>query len=135
MERKVVIVIVTLITTIMWYSTESDSAVVRSSQEFSEAIEEMLRSTVIDNVRDLRSTDLEERNGTRHICQGNPCGWAIYTKFTRRFEYFMRNTCECPDYSYKCVHTEDDLSVSAYVYRCRQNTTSNDTEAPPEDTN
>ncbi|XP_047362507.1 uncharacterized protein LOC124954120 isoform X3 [Vespa velutina] len=92
MERKVVIVIVTLITTIMWYSTESDSAVVRSSQEFSEAMEEMLRSTVINKVRDLRSTDLEERNGTRHICQGNPCGWAIYTKFTRRFEYFMRNT-------------------------------------------
>jgi len=39
-------------------------------------------------------------------------------------------SCECPDESYKCVRVGDDLSASAYVYRCRQNTTAEDIESP-----
>lgn len=42
-------------------------------------------------------------------------------------------SCECPDKSYKCVRVGDDLSASAYVYRCRQNTTADDIESPEED--
>ncbi|GAB0100581.1 uncharacterized protein DMENIID0001_166400 [Sergentomyia squamirostris] len=54
------------------------------------------------------------------ICQNNsPCGWGIYTPFTRIVEYFMKNTCVCEEHK-QCVRTDDDLSVSAYVYRCRE---------------
>lgn len=42
-------------------------------------------------------------------------------------------SCECPE-SYKCVRAGDDLSASAYVHRCRQNTTADDIEFP-EDAN
>lgn len=131
MEHKVVVIFVTLLATAMWCAKESDSAVVRSSQEFSEALQEMLRSTVLGTVREIRSTE-GEGNGTRYMCQGNPCGWAIYKKFTRQVEYFMKNTCECPDYSYKCLHAEDDLSASAYVFRCQQNSTASDTNMLPD---
>ncbi|XP_053688075.1 uncharacterized protein LOC128737462 [Sabethes cyaneus] len=48
-----------------------------------------------------------------------PCGWAIYKPFTRTIENYMRNTCNCPD-GLKCVRIDDDLSISAYVYRCRK---------------
>ncbi|XP_055694039.1 uncharacterized protein LOC129796270 [Lutzomyia longipalpis] len=52
-------------------------------------------------------------------CQNNsPCGWGIYTPFTRQVDYFMKNTCVCEEHK-QCVRTDDDLSVSAYVYRCR----------------
>ncbi|PSN52312.1 hypothetical protein C0J52_08532 [Blattella germanica] len=51
-----------------------------------------------------------------------PCGWAVYIPFTRRVDYFMKNTCECPQ-GKVCLRTDDDLSVSAYVYRCHVDTT------------
>ncbi|XP_034247332.1 uncharacterized protein LOC117649057 isoform X2 [Thrips palmi] len=53
------------------------------------------------------------------VCHSTtPCGWAVYVPFTRRVDYFMKNTCECPK-DRECLRTDDDLSVSAYVYRCR----------------
>ncbi|XP_031622472.1 uncharacterized protein LOC116340238 [Contarinia nasturtii] len=57
------------------------------------------------------------------ICQENtPCGWAVYTPFTRKVDYFMKNTCVCPtENNVVCLKTDDDLSVSAFVYRCRPN--------------
>lgn len=50
-----------------------------------------------------------------------PCGWAVYVPFTRRVDYFMKNTCECPQ-GKACLRSHDDLSVSAYVYRCHVDT-------------
>nr|CAD7411635.1 unnamed protein product [Timema cristinae] len=54
-----------------------------------------------------------------------PCGWLVYVPFTRRADYFMKNTCECPK-GMSCLRTDDDLSVSAYVYRCRTESSTND---------
>ncbi|KAK7872333.1 hypothetical protein R5R35_002781 [Gryllus longicercus] len=64
------------------------------------------------------------------ICHSStPCGWAVYVPFTRRVDYFMKNTCDCPK-GKMCLRTDDDLSVSAYVYRCRAPThTTSTTEA------
>lgn len=57
--------------------------------------------------------------GEQKVCHSTtPCGWAVYVPFTRRVDYFMKNTCECPK-DRECLRTDDDLSVSAYVYRCR----------------
>ncbi|KAK3928526.1 Anaphase-promoting complex subunit 10 [Frankliniella fusca] len=57
--------------------------------------------------------------GELKVCHSTtPCGWAVYVPFTRRVDYFMKNTCECPK-DRECLRTDDDLSVSAYVYRCR----------------
>ncbi|KAL0117168.1 hypothetical protein PUN28_010188 [Cardiocondyla obscurior] len=86
--------------------------------------------------------DSDEENGgkedeERRICYNAPCGWVVYNPQTRDIEYFMKNPCVCPDESYKCVRAGEDLSASAYVYRCRQNTTADDIESPtsPDDGN
>ncbi|XP_025197226.1 uncharacterized protein LOC112596004 [Melanaphis sacchari] len=55
---------------------------------------------------------------TKECHQNTPCGWAIYIPFTRRIDYFMKNTCICNS-SLACLKTDDDLSVNAYVYRCK----------------
>ncbi|XP_069677691.1 uncharacterized protein [Periplaneta americana] len=60
-----------------------------------------------------------------------PCGWAVYVPFTRRVDYFMKNTCECPQ-GKACIRSEDDLSVSAYVYRCQADTSEQGDGAEPQ---
>ncbi|KAL6430070.1 hypothetical protein ACFW04_007694 [Cataglyphis niger] len=86
------------------------------------------------HTRISRSTEnSDEEDAPVRYCN-SACGWAVYHPYMRTIEYFMRNTCECPDKSYKCVRSGDDLSASAYVYRCRQNTTANEIEFP-EDAN
>ncbi|KAF0771976.1 Uncharacterized protein FWK35_00001540 [Aphis craccivora] len=55
---------------------------------------------------------------TKECHQNTPCGWAIYVPFTRRIDYFMKNTCICNP-NLACLKTDDDLSVNAYVYRCK----------------
>ncbi|XP_054285733.1 uncharacterized protein LOC129002155 [Macrosteles quadrilineatus] len=70
--------------------------------------------------------------GGAKICHSRtPCGWAVYIPFTRTVDYFMKNTCVCPK-NKVCLRTDDDLSVSAYVYRCRvdANPAEADTEPP-----
>ncbi|XP_049863263.1 uncharacterized protein LOC126356328 [Schistocerca gregaria] len=65
--------------------------------------------------------DVDESTNENHVkmCHAStPCGWAVYVPYTRRVDYFMKNTCECPK-GKTCTRTDDDLSVSAYVYRCR----------------
>uniref|UniRef100_A0A182P021 Uncharacterized protein n=1 Tax=Anopheles epiroticus TaxID=199890 RepID=A0A182P021_9DIPT len=53
-------------------------------------------------------------------CEGNtPCGWAVYVPSTRAIDNFMKNTCDCEKLK-QCVRTDDDVSISAYVYRCRE---------------
>lgn len=85
-------------------------------------------------IRVLRSSEEINSNESlsKRICLHMPCGWAVYHKHTRNVEYFMKNACECEDQSYKCVRSGDDLSASAYVYRCRQNTTPEDIVSPEE---
>lgn len=53
-----------------------------------------------------------------HCSQDTPCGWAVYTRFTRVVDYFMKNTCTC-EAGRECIRVDDDVSVSAYVYKCR----------------
>ncbi|KAG8230295.1 hypothetical protein J437_LFUL017776 [Ladona fulva] len=53
-----------------------------------------------------------------------PCGWAVYLAHNRREVYFVQNTCEC-EKDKECLRAEDDLSVSAYIYRCRGDSKSN----------
>ncbi|KYN39991.1 hypothetical protein ALC56_05759 [Trachymyrmex septentrionalis] len=121
-----IFLVVTLAVT-LFYPTLIDTAVVRSEKQLQRVL---LRD--FTNVRIPRATeDSDEENAPRRICpNAHPCGWAVYNPYTRNIEYFMRNTCECPDESYKCVRVGDDLSASAYVYRCRQNTTAEDIESP-----
>lgn len=55
------------------------------------------------------------------ICHGRtPCGWAVYTPFVREIEQFIKNRCVCPSHLF-CTRSNDNLSVSAYVYRCTEN--------------
>ncbi|XP_015515013.1 uncharacterized protein [Neodiprion pinetum] len=76
-----------------------------------------------ESIRERRSNF----EGTCH--HWAPCGWAVYEPFTRRVEYFLKNTCSCQT-SHKCIRTDDDLSISAYVYRCRSNVSATDIESP-----
>ncbi|KYM94388.1 PREDICTED: uncharacterized protein LOC108781223 [Cyphomyrmex costatus] len=120
-----IFVVVTLAVTLC-YPALIDTAVVRSEKQLQRLL---LRD--FTNVRSPRATeDSDEENASKRICHNAPCGWAVYNPYTRNIEYFMRNTCECSDESYKCVRVGDDLSASAYVYRCRQNTTAEDIESP-----
>ncbi|XP_029671088.1 uncharacterized protein LOC115240208 [Formica exsecta] len=126
------IVIVMLVVTI-YYPVLIDTAVVRS-----ETLDEQLLLRALSgprNTRISRSTEnSDEADAPIRYCYNSACGWAVYHPYMRSIEYFMKNTCDCPDTSYKCVRSGDDLSASAYVYRCRQNTTADDIEFP-EDAN
>ncbi|KYN12811.1 PREDICTED: uncharacterized protein LOC108767018 [Trachymyrmex cornetzi] len=121
-----IFLVVTLAVTLCYPALIDTAAVVRSEKQLQRVL---LRD--LTNVRIPRATeDSDEENAPRRICHNAPCGWVVYNPYTRNIEYFMRNTCECPDESYKCVRVGDDLSASAYVYRCRQNTTAEDIESP-----
>ncbi|XP_018570615.1 uncharacterized protein LOC108910492 [Anoplophora glabripennis] len=61
----------------------------------------------------------ETSNQEAESCSGRtPCGWAIYNRTTRYIEYFMKNRCFC-DNEKKCLRDDDDISIAAYVYRCK----------------
>ncbi|GIY15909.1 uncharacterized protein CEXT_553191 [Caerostris extrusa] len=47
-----------------------------------------------------------------------PCGWEVYRPFMRTVEYFIPSPCECQEGTH-CVRVYDDISISAYVHRCR----------------
>lgn len=82
----------------------------------SSQVSEQAATFVQPLVRLPRSTDTEQEEK----CSDNTaCGWAVYKPFTRSIENYMRNTCSCPEPT-KCVRTDDDLSISAFVYRCRK---------------
>lgn len=57
-----------------------------------------------------------------------PCGWAVYIPATRRVDYFMKNTCSCKSDKI-CLKVDDDLSVSAYVYKCMERSLSTENDA------
>ncbi|VVC28243.1 Hypothetical protein CINCED_3A020351 [Cinara cedri] len=67
------------------------------------------------------------------MCSPNsPCGWAIYVPFSRRIDYFMKNTCECKN-TQSCLKSDDDLSINAYVYRCKPKPAVTTTDVMPSD--
>ncbi|XP_022161505.1 uncharacterized protein LOC111027435 [Myzus persicae] len=75
-------------------------------------------AAAVHNRRSI-ATATESTTGPVKEChQNTPCGWAIYVPFTRRIDYFMKNTCICNS-NLACLKTDDDLSVNAYVYRCK----------------
>ncbi|XP_046678701.1 uncharacterized protein LOC124366305 [Homalodisca vitripennis] len=81
--------------------------------------------------RAVSSESTSNSSDDKECHPANPCGWAVYIPFTRTVDYFMKNTCVCPK-GKSCLRTDDDLSVSAYVYRCRveANPSESDTEPP-----
>ncbi|XP_066583988.1 uncharacterized protein [Prorops nasuta] len=132
--RQIRLLLSIIVVAAFWYATLTDTAAVRS-----EILARKIRRSLGDASGEIsRIRRAVETGGgdaqNKRICYNMPCGWAVYVPFTRSVDYFMKNTCECPDKTFKCVRTGDDLSVSAYVYRCRQNTTADDIESP-EDVN
>lgn len=75
-------------------------------------------SAAVFNKRSIASATESTTVPIKECHQNNPCGWAIYVPFTRRIDYFMKNTCICNP-NLACLKTDDDLSVNAYVYRCK----------------
>ncbi|XP_024874149.1 uncharacterized protein LOC112456079 [Temnothorax curvispinosus] len=118
-----IIVIITLAVTLC-YPAVVNTAAVRS--------EKLLQGVLLRDSRNVKmppsSQESDEEDAAKRYCSNHntPCGWAVYDSYTRDIIYYMKNTCECLDESYKCVRERDDLSASAYVYRCRQNTTADD---------
>ncbi|XP_055381807.1 uncharacterized protein LOC129612277 [Condylostylus longicornis] len=91
----------------------------------------ILIAPAAENAVILTKRDAEDSSEeTDRICETfqTPCGWAVYKPFKRKIEYFMRNACKCSP-GLKCIRTDDDASVSAFVYKCRNKTTSS-TVAP-----
>ncbi|XP_044734446.1 uncharacterized protein LOC123296837 [Chrysoperla carnea] len=74
------------------------------------------KSLVLKRAIAEKNSDLGEQ---KRICKNQtPCGWAVYTSITKTIDYFMTNSrCSCPE-NFTCGRTDDDLSISAYVYRC-----------------
>ncbi|CAD1468278.1 unnamed protein product, partial [Heterotrigona itama] len=95
--------------------------------EFAEQLEKLVKEMQFDNRRLQRATVSVEDRPNR-ICYDTPCGWNTYDSETRQTTVFMPNTCSCPDETYKCVRTGEKVSMNAYVYHCRQNTTADDIE-------
>ncbi|XP_062555880.1 uncharacterized protein LOC134220801 [Armigeres subalbatus] len=87
----------------------------------SSQVSEQASTFIQPSIRLPRSVDPEQEEK----CTDNTaCGWAVYKPFTRSIENYMRNTCSCPEPT-RCVRTDDDLSISAFVYRCRKTDTTN----------
>uniref|UniRef100_A0A224Y274 Putative conserved secreted protein n=1 Tax=Panstrongylus lignarius TaxID=156445 RepID=A0A224Y274_9HEMI len=96
-------------------------------------VSSLLLSGVLGAAIQKRDVNGEENAPTTtNICHARtPCAWAVYVPFTRKIEYYMTNTCECAK-GKQCVRENDDISVSAYVYRCSEgnNSTTNSRELP-----
>uniref|UniRef100_A0A8D8SX78 Uncharacterized protein n=1 Tax=Cacopsylla melanoneura TaxID=428564 RepID=A0A8D8SX78_9HEMI len=72
------------------------------------------------------SQSSESSDGKSTVCHSNtPCGWAVYIPVSRRVDYYMKNVCVCPE-GKECLKSEDDVSVNAYVYRCKKKSPTKD---------
>ncbi|XP_054009375.1 uncharacterized protein LOC128892835 isoform X2 [Hylaeus anthracinus] len=98
-----------------------DSAAVKS-EEFAEQLRRIVHDAYPDSLRIQRATE-SGRDSSKRNCYDTPCGWNAYNPQTRQTTIFMPNTCKCPDETYKCVRTGENVSMGAYVYHCRQNVT------------
>ncbi|GBP47559.1 hypothetical protein EVAR_40115_1 [Eumeta japonica] len=68
----------------------------------------------------------------KQICAPTtPCAWVVYKPFIREIEYsFTNNYCECGPGT-TCQYYDDDISISAYVHRCRKDTDNHRLPADP----
>ncbi|XP_015117484.1 uncharacterized protein LOC107041426 [Diachasma alloeum] len=112
------------------YVTIVDGAAVRTDI-FEKSLQAIAQETEDERLRIERAaTTLAPGAINQTICGNQPCGWAVYTPFIRQLQTYISNTCTCSDRTFKCIRTDDDLSVNAYVYHCRQNATDDAIEAP-----
>ncbi|EFN67819.1 hypothetical protein EAG_07317 [Camponotus floridanus] len=119
-SASLIIVVMLMIT--VYYPVLIDTAVVRSEK----LDHQLIKQFGPKNVRISRAIENNDKeDAPKRYCYNTACGWAVYERDLRSIEYYMRNTCDCPD-TYKCVRVGDDLSASAYVYRCRENITVDD---------
>ncbi|XP_017752993.1 PREDICTED: uncharacterized protein LOC108545740 [Eufriesea mexicana] len=121
-----ILLLVTLLA-VLYTVDYSNSAAVRS-EEFAEQLRRIVQEMHPDSLRTQRATESGNDDRPKRNCYDTPCGWNTYNTITRRSTTFMANTCKCPDETYKCVRTGENVSISAYVYHCRQNTTVDDIE-------
>ncbi|KAI5711161.1 uncharacterized protein LOC103516794 isoform X2 [Diaphorina citri] len=77
-----------------------------------------VQSATIVKRRAISAENTSQQTDTKYCHSITPCGWAVYTPVSRRVTYYMKNVCECPT-GKECLKSDDDLSVSAYVYRCK----------------
>ncbi|CAL8096603.1 unnamed protein product [Orchesella dallaii] len=53
------------------------------------------------------------------VCRNNAiCGWEVYHPSTRNLQYYVASSCKCHQKE-SCIRAEDDISISAWVFRCR----------------
>ncbi|XP_044754961.1 uncharacterized protein LOC123313918 [Coccinella septempunctata] len=62
--------------------------------------------------------DTVNTNAEDPDCGKGPCGWAVYNRITRNIDFFMGNKCSCKP-ELNCTRDDDDISITAYVYRCK----------------
>ncbi|XP_032663328.1 uncharacterized protein LOC116840575 [Odontomachus brunneus] len=125
-DTRMVVVVMIVVT--LCYPTVIDTAMVVRTEIFGQRLQNVVLHGP-KNTRVLRSTEGNE-DDQRRYCYNLPCAWEVYNPRTRISEYVMKNHCECPDSTYKCVRYHDVLQSGAYQYRCRQNTTADDIEYP-----
>ncbi|KAH6933372.1 hypothetical protein HPB50_014481 [Hyalomma asiaticum] len=48
----------------------------------------------------------------------SPCGWFMYQPIERNFLHYLQ-VCSCPD-GLRCMADRDDVSISCWVYTCKE---------------
>ncbi|XP_011880635.1 PREDICTED: uncharacterized protein LOC105569081 [Vollenhovia emeryi] len=131
--HNVRLIVIVALTVMLCYPALIHTAAVRSEKQLQRVLLRDSRSVRIPRTTET-SMEEDERDDTSQICNATQaCGWSVYDRFTRDILYNMRNTCRCSDDGYKCVRYNELLSSSAYMYRCKQNTTAEDIEYPYND--
>ncbi|CAL1263584.1 unnamed protein product [Larinioides sclopetarius] len=63
-------------------------------------------------------------DNTRSICGVyTPCGWYTYERYTHRLKAWEGSPCDCRE-GMECASYRDNISISAYEYRCMNVTSS-----------
>lgn len=127
-NARLIAIIMLMIT--VYYPILIDTAVVRSETlditDIGQPTNQLIEQFGPTNIRISRDTENNDKEDEPKRCPSTTaCGWAVYERDLRTIEYYMKNTCDCPE-TFKCVRVGDDLSASAYVYRCRENVTAED---------
>ncbi|XP_031844424.1 uncharacterized protein LOC116432146 [Nomia melanderi] len=125
--NSVLLKLVVTVLAVLYVADYSQGAAVRS-EEFAEQLSRIVQEENPDSLRTQRATKIGDDDKPLRNCYDEPCGWNSYNPVTRRGSIFMPNTCKCPDKSFRCIRTGENISMNAYVYHCRQNTTADDIE-------
>jgi hypothetical protein len=59
------------------------------------------------------------------------CGWGVYGEKKNKIKFFIRNTCRCSS-EFGCLLDDDDLSLGAFIYKCKERKTTTTPETIPE---